>query len=46
MASDSGFTGTFWGICCQDMTGDNTWADFDYFDYRNIELTDETGKRD
>jgi len=34
-ASDiSGFTGTFWGICCQDMTGDNTWADFDYFDYR------------
>lgn len=30
----SGFTGTFWGICCQDMTGDEIWADFDYLDYR------------
>jgi xylan 1,4-beta-xylosidase len=32
----SNFTGTFWGICCQDMTGDGTWAEFDYFNYRPI----------
>ncbi|OGV60089.1 MAG: hypothetical protein A2X45_25150 [Lentisphaerae bacterium GWF2_50_93] len=32
-SSISSFTGTFWGICCQDMTGDGIWADFDYFEY-------------
>ncbi|VGO16215.1 Xylan 1,3-beta-xylosidase [Pontiella desulfatans] len=30
----SGFAGTFWGLCCQDMTGDGIWAEFDCFDYR------------
>lgn len=30
----SGFTGTFWGLCCQDTTGEERWAEFDYFDYR------------
>ena len=33
----SGFTGTFWGVCCQDMTGDEIWANFDYFEYKQIE---------
>lgn len=27
------FTGTFIGICCQDFTGENCYADFDYFEY-------------
>jgi xylan 1,4-beta-xylosidase len=30
----SSFTGTFWGLCCQDASGDGIWAEFDYFDYR------------
>jgi xylan 1,4-beta-xylosidase len=30
----SNFTGTFWGICCQDTSDRSAWADFDYFDYR------------
>jgi xylan 1,4-beta-xylosidase len=29
----SNFTGTFWGICCQDLLDRSIWADFDYFDY-------------
>jgi len=29
----SAFTGTFWGLCCQDTSGDGTWAEFDYFRY-------------
>jgi xylan 1,4-beta-xylosidase len=29
----SNFTGTFWGICCQDLSDRSAWADFDYFDY-------------
>ncbi|WND03892.1 glycoside hydrolase family 43 protein [Temperatibacter marinus] len=28
------FTGTFVGLCCQDLTGDNTPADFSFFEYR------------
>lgn len=28
------FTGTFVGLCCQDFTGENAYADFDYFEYR------------
>lgn len=27
------FTGAFVGICCQDFTGENAYADFDYFSY-------------
>ncbi len=30
----SSFTGTFWGVCCQDLSDRSAWADFDYFDYR------------
>lgn len=30
----SNFTGTFWGICCQDLSDRSAWAEFDYFDYR------------
>lgn len=28
------FTGTFIGLCCQDLSGDNKNADFDYFYYK------------
>ena len=28
------FTGAFVGICCQDISGANLPADFDYFHYR------------
>ena len=30
----SNFTGTFWGVCCQDLLDRTAWAHFDYFDYR------------
>lgn len=30
----SNFTGTFWGVCCQDLRDRTAWAHFDYFDYR------------
>lgn len=30
------FTGTFVGLCCQDFTGENTHADFDYFSYESL----------
>jgi xylan 1,4-beta-xylosidase len=29
----SNFTGTFWGVCCQDLATRSAWAHFDYFDY-------------
>lgn len=29
-----GFTGAFVGICCQDLSGQRKYADFDYFDYK------------
>ncbi|MBN2318453.1 MAG: glycoside hydrolase family 43 protein [Acidobacteria bacterium] len=29
------FTGTFVGMCCQDMSGNRRPADFDYFSYRD-----------
>lgn len=29
----SNFTGTFWGLCCQDLSTRSAWAHFDYFDY-------------
>ncbi len=28
------FTGAFVGICCQDLSGQGAYADFDYFEYR------------
>jgi beta-xylosidase len=31
-----GFTGTFWGVCCQDLATRSAWADFAFFDYRPI----------
>ena len=36
------FTGTFAGICCQAVGGDEIFADFDYFEY--IELSSEGNK--
>lgn len=33
----SNFTGTFWGVCCQDLLNRSIWADFDFFDYRPLE---------
>lgn len=30
------FTGAFVGICCQDLSGDNIYADFDYFEYEEL----------
>ena len=34
ISSHSNFTGTFWGVCCQDLFNRTAWAEFDYFDYR------------
>lgn len=31
------FTGTIAGVCCQDMTGNRQFADFDYFSMSNID---------
>ena len=28
------FTGAFIGICCQDLSGQGAYADFDYFEYK------------
>ncbi|MBN1950293.1 MAG: glycoside hydrolase family 43 protein [Bacteroidales bacterium] len=33
---DAHFTGAFVGICCQDLTGMQHPADFDYFEYREL----------
>ncbi len=30
------FTGAFIGICCQDLSGQGNFADFDYFEYKEI----------
>jgi len=30
---DAHFTGAFVGLCCQDLSGSNIPADFDYFTY-------------
>ena len=30
----SNFTGTFWGVCCQDLFDRSIWAEFDCFDYQ------------
>ncbi|MBC8009872.1 MAG: glycoside hydrolase 43 family protein, partial [Burkholderiales bacterium] len=35
-APGGGFTGTFWGVCCQDLAERSAWADFAFFDYRPI----------
>ncbi len=29
----SNFTGTFWGVCCQDLSDRTAWAEFDFFEY-------------
>lgn len=33
---DANFTGAFVGICCQDLTGQMSPADFSYFDYKEL----------
>lgn len=30
------FTGAFIGICCQDLSGQKSYADFDYFEYKEL----------
>lgn len=30
------FTGAFVGLCCQDLSGQNHFADFDWFEYREL----------
>ncbi len=30
----SSFTGTFWGVCCQDMATRDAWAEFGFLDYK------------
>ena len=32
--ADANFTGSFVGMCCQDLSGQSLAADFDYFYYR------------
>lgn len=39
----SSFTGTFWGLCCQDSSDRSAWAEFDYFKYLPTEETDRPG---
>ena len=34
VSPQSNFTGTLWGICCQDLSDRSAWADFDFFDYQ------------
>lgn len=36
------FTGAMVGICCQDLTGDGQYADFDFFEYQNRKENQET----
>lgn len=31
----NGFTSAMIGVCCQDLRGDGTYADFEWFDYRD-----------
>jgi xylan 1,4-beta-xylosidase len=33
---DAHFTGSFVGLCCQDLSGNRIAADFDYFEYNEI----------
>ncbi|HWT27024.1 MAG TPA: hypothetical protein VN131_03725 [Mobilitalea sp.] len=30
------FTGAFIGICCQDLSGQGAYADFDYLEYKEL----------
>ena len=30
------FTGAFIGLCCQDLSGEGAYADFDYFEYKEL----------
>ena len=32
----NGFTAAMTGICCQDLRGDGVYADFDWFEYRDL----------
>jgi len=32
----SNFTGTFWGVCCQDLSDRTAWAHFGFFDYQPL----------
>ncbi len=32
----SNFTGTFWGLCCQDLATRDAWAGFSGFEYQAL----------
>lgn len=34
----NGFTGAMVGICCQDLQGDGCYADFDWFEYTQLDM--------
>ena len=34
---ESKFTGAFVGLCCQDLTGGRCHADFDWFEYEELD---------
>ena len=35
------FTGAFVGICCQDLSGNGAYADFDFFEYQELDHENE-----
>lgn len=38
VSPQGGFTGTFWGLCCQDLAERCAWADFENFRYSQLGL--------
>lgn len=42
VSSEGGFTGTFWGMCCQDLSCRSAWADFDFFNYQSLDPVEAT----
>lgn len=38
------FTGTFIGVCCNDVTGMRKHADFDFFEYRSLNAVDSDSR--
>lgn len=38
------FTGAFIGICCQDLARQRSYADFDFFEYKERDIEEEKGE--
>jgi xylan 1,4-beta-xylosidase len=36
VSPQGGFTGTYWGVCCQDLATRDAWAEFNGFDYQSL----------